>query len=451
MLNQKANIKAAWIKVIAWLILMLFVANVGPALADSKKCREAKRALAAAEAELKVRKKIRRDAAKKVIAARNKENAAANAYRAAWKKYNFAYTGVMLARANLIQRSFSFVDRITNAQPYKDYIAAKKKFDAKMAKFKQAEAAAKAALKKWRAAQKALDEASKAYSKAYKAWVRQVDVVFAAQLLVEKVCKKELNKLLKGIGTGKSIVIPGGKGNTKSDEKEDKKNLEGAGSKNSGSGTLPGKGDNEGRKPTGGDKGGTKDVPGDKGVRPEKENKLNDNNGDDNDDASLEELFEEFGMNDGSGVIREYTGRANEANTEDIAIEEARRRGFDDDDDGGGGGTTPGGGGSGNVAMTNATFSAQCDVNAGVGTNTLSANGTAFCSTSTLAGGTANISCVPGSTVTISAACTATTCRAFVNSFANLTCPFAAPGFITGGFGGAGGFGTNASINCTCQ
>lgn len=57
----------------------------------------------------------------------------------------------------------------------------------------------------------------------------------------------------------------------------------------------------------------------------------------------LENLLDKFGMNDGPDVIREYAGRANEANTEDIAIERARRLGLDGQGAGGGVGGMGGG------------------------------------------------------------------------------------------------------------
>lgn len=110
---------------------------------------------------------------------------------------------------------------------------------------------------------------------------------------------------------------------------------------------------------------------------------------------------------------------------------------------------------SGGSGSTSASFNANCDVNSGSGLNNVSANGTSFCTVSgsapVIGGGTANISCAPGSTVTISAICSATICRVFVNTITNLSCPFSAPGFLTGSFGGASGFSSFASTNCTCQ
>ena len=107
------------------------------------------------------------------------------------------------------------------------------------------------------------------------------------------------------------------------------------------------------------------------------------------------------------------------------------------------------------VVLTNASFNALCDVNhiAG-GTHVLSANGFAFCSQTGfgVSGGTANLTCVPGSTVTISSTCTAIECRAFANTITNLSCASASDGsFFGGAYGGAGGFTGAASINCTCQ
>lgn len=164
--------------------------------------------------------------------------------------------------------------------------------------------------------------------------------------------------------------------------------------------------------------------------------------------SELGKLIENFMGDAGQQTIRNYTGRAQNANTEDIAIEQN-------------GGTSspstpaPAGGGGGGGATTNASFDASCDINTGSGTNTVSINGTPFCSATGAApainSGTANFTCVPGATVTISATCSATNCRVFANSVTNLSCPFTVPGFLSGGFGGSGGFSTSASISCTCQ
>lgn len=71
----------------------------------------------------------------------------------------------------------------------------------------------------------------------------------------------------------------------------------------------------------------------------------------------LERLLDEFGMNDGSGVVEEYAGRAREANTEDIAIERARQMGLDGQGPGAGGGA---GMGAGSPANFCAPGSAGC-------------------------------------------------------------------------------------------
>ncbi len=417
--------KKGWM---ACLVILYLLATVLPVWADE--CDDAKRALAIAEEDLQLKKKLWNEATKKVNETFPKTRKALQVFNDAWGEKEKAWAIVKNAQA-VMQNTWG-KNRLLRKIPLTNANIA----------WKAAVNAVEKALEDYRAASKASEEAYKAYKvanaeseKALENYLKaaadvgaQYNVIRLAKKRVEEACAPaELKKLLEGTKTGKVRVAPGGKGGVdKGAEGDDEYRKEHGLDKK----ITDLEDDSEYRKLIGEDKDDSKNDPRDG-------------------DSYLEKLFDDFGMNDGSDVVKEYTGRANEANTEDIAIEEARRRGLEDDDDGGGGGLTTGGGGG--VAMTNATFSAQCDVNAGVGTNTLSANGASFCTTSTLAGGTANITCAPGSTVTISATCTATTCRAFVNSFTNLTCPFAAPGFITGGFGGAGGFGTNASISCTCQ
>ncbi len=159
--------------------------------------------------------------------------------------------------------------------------------------------------------------------------------------------------------------------------------------------------------------------------------------------AGMKVLLDSFGMG-GSDVIKEYTGRAKDANTEDIAIEEARKRGLDVDDDGDGGG---GGGGATPAASTAVTGSVNCFGSPGQAT--VSFAGMQVCSST---GGIASVgnaiskTCTPGSTVSFVIACPGATagpnCHMFVASLTGVTCTPNVVGIQVNGPG---------TVNCTCN
>ncbi len=157
----------------------------------------------------------------------------------------------------------------------------------------------------------------------------------------------------------------------------------------------------------------------------------------------LEKLLDGFGMNDGSGVIQEYAGRAQNANTEDIAIQNAVRRGLDVDDDDGGatgggtGGTTAvsgsvncfGGGGSTASVLINA-------ISVCVAVNTLVLNQTF------------NLNLTPGQVFLMTLACSAGgSCQMdLALAFIGAICA----GLNPGGSLNVGG-GSQTSVTCTAN
>ncbi len=359
-------VSGKWWMTSIMVVLMLVATN--PVWADE--CSDAKRALAIAEADLKVLEKAKKQALAQSNKAKGPYLKARAAYTEAFQAREDAYqawTDSWEAAAVATEKYlWGPIGRGEPANPanlkkLRESKGVKAKRDAKAA-YDKAQVAEKAALEATKQPKEAYDEALAKFNQARQAVNRQRDAVSTARQRAFDACKEE------GSEAGKII------GSLMNDEK----------TFDLGSGEFK--------------VGGSS-----------------------------------------SAILKLFTGRANEANTEDIAIEEARKRGLDK------GGNT--GGGATPAASTAVTGSVNCFGSPGQAT--VSFAGMQVCSST---GGIASVgnaiskTCTPGSTVSFVIACPGATagpnCHMFVTSLTGVTCTPNVVGVQVNGPG---------TVNCTCS